>query len=315
MSTTISNRASAPDPITAENQAATAAAPLHGSSSFTLPEKPLVVIHPTKSWGGAKLGELWASRELLYLLTARDLKIRYKQTLLGAAWVVVQPLLMTVIFTVFLGMIVRVPSGGLPYPLLVFSGLIPWTFFSTAVNGCSASLIGNANLITKVYFPRVLLPASSIAGRLIDFSISFAMLIGIIVYFVVARGYHPVLTWNILAIPFLVGLMTLLAFGLGMLISALNVRYRDVGMAAPVLIQLWMFVSPVLYTTIIVPKKWLTVYYLNPMAGVIESFRTAMFGGAFNMFALTVSTVFALVLFFCAAWVFRRVEKNFADVI
>lgn len=274
-----------------------------------LPDEPLTTIQPGKSWGALDLRELWASRELLYFLMWRDVKVRYKQTALGIAWVVMQPLLMTVIFTMFLGVLARVPSGGVPYPLLVYTGLLPWTFFSSAVAGCGHSLVANANLITKVYFPRVLLPAAAVGGRLMDFAISSVILAGLMLY------YRVEPTAQLLALPLLVLLTTLLALGLGMLVSALNVKYRDVGVALPVLLQLWMFASPVLYPAELAPAGWRPLLALNPMVGVVEGFRAALLGGRFSKFALAVSTVVAAAQFVFAAFFFRRVERSFADVI
>ncbi|HVS81006.1 MAG TPA: ABC transporter permease [Pyrinomonadaceae bacterium] len=285
------------------------------TSSYSLPDEPLVTIEPTRSWLPLNFGDLWTYRELLYFLTWRDIKVRYKQTAMGIAWVVMQPLLMTLIFTVFLGMLARVPTGGLPYPLLIFTGLLPWNLFSSGVGAATYSLVGNSNLITKVYFPRVLVPAASIAARLVDFAISFAILAGILAYYRLARHYDIALTWNLAAIPFLIALTTLLSFGLGMLVSALNVKYRDVGVALPVVIQLGMFVSPVLYPLGIVPGKWQRLYALNPLVGVIDGFRTALLGGRFNQFALAVSVSFTIGLLIISAYIFRRFEKEFADFV
>ena len=283
--------------------------------SVRLPDEPLVTIQSNRSWLPLNFGDLWTYRELLYFLTWRDIKIRYKQTLLGIAWVVMQPLLMTLIFSVFLGILARVPTGGLPYPLLIFTGLLPWNLFSSGVLTATYSLVGNSNLITKVYFPRVLVPAASIAARLVDFAISFAILAGLIAYYHVARNFNARLSWNLAAIPFLIGLTTLLSFGLGMLVSALNVKYRDVGVAMPVVIQLWMFVSPVLYPSGIVPGNWQRLYALNPMVGVLDGFRVALLGGRFNQFALAVSISFAIGSLIISAYIFRRLEKGFADFV
>ncbi len=283
--------------------------------SVCLPDEPLVTIQPTRSWLPLNFGDLWTYRELLYFLTWRDIKVRYKQTVMGIAWVVMQPLLMTLIFSVFLGILARVPTGGLPYPLLIFAGLLPWNLFSSGVLTAAYSLVGNSNLITKVYFPRVLVPAASIAARLVDFAISFAILAGILAYYHMVRHYDIALTWNLAAIPFLIGLTTLLSLGLGMLVSALNVKYRDVGVALPVVIQLWMFVSPVLYPVSIVPGRWQRLYALNPLVGVIDGFRAALLGGRFNQFALAVSVGFAIGLLIFSASIFRRFEKDFADFV
>src|SRR5229473_3078661 len=285
-------------------------------SSVYVPEEPLVTIQPTRRWLPLNFGDLWTYRELLYFLTWRDVKVRYKQTLLGIAWVVMQPLLMTMIFSVFLGILARVPTGGLPYALLVYTGLLPWGLFSSGVTTAAYSLVGNSNLITRVYFPRVLVPAASIAARLVDFAISFVILAGLIVYYHLVRHYEIRLSWNLAAIPVLIALTTLLSLGLGILISALNVKYRDVGVALPVVMQLWMFVSPVLYSSVvIVPGKWQRLYALNPLVGIVEGFRIALLGGSFNRFALAVSAGFAIALAIISAYVFRHFEKGFADFV
>jgi lipopolysaccharide transport system permease protein len=293
--------------------------PIHPESrqqlSDSLPKKPVVTIEPTDSWHPLKLRDLWAFRELLYFLIWRELKVRYKQTLLGVAWVVMQPLLMTLIFTVFLGMLARVPTGGVPYALIVYTGLLPWSFFSSAVVGCSYSLVGNSNLITKVYFPRVLIPAASIGARLVDLAISFAILGGLLLYYRVIAKYPVTLTWNLLALPFLIILTTVCAFSLGTLASALNVKYRDVGVSLPVLMQLGMFVSPVIYSSALVPESWRKLYFLNPLAGLIDSFRVSVLGGRFNWFAVVSSIIFTAAMLVSALYLFRRIEKDFADVI
>ncbi|HVF51305.1 MAG TPA: ABC transporter permease [Pyrinomonadaceae bacterium] len=284
----------------------------HTPAAPQVPEMPLVTIAPAKSWSALDLRDLWAHRELLYFLMWRDIKVRYKQTLLGVAWVVLQPLLVTLIFTVFLGLLVRVPSEGTPYPLFVFLGLLPWTFFSSAVTGSGNSIVGNAHLITKVYFPRMIVPAASVGGRLVDFAVAFLILVAMMF------AYGVGLTWNVLMLPVLVALTTLFALGCGLLISALNVRYRDIGIALPVLIQLWMYVSPVLYPSRLVTDKWSAarwIYSLNPLVGIIDGFRAAMLGGTFDWYAISVAAVITLVLLVYSAYLFRRVEKSFADLI
>jgi lipopolysaccharide transport system permease protein len=289
-----------------------AAAPSLASTSYNLPEEPLTTIRPSGAWSALDLRDLWAYRELLYFLTWRDLKVRYKQTWLGVLWVVLQPLMMTLIFTVFLGMLVRVPSDGFPYALFVYVGLLPWTFFSSAVTGSGNSLIANSHLITKVYFPRLIVPTSAVAGRLVDFSIAFLILVGMLLY------YRVALTWNVLLLVPLIALTTLLALGCGMLLSALNVKYRDIGIALPVMIQLWMYVSPVLYPSRLISDRlgrWSWLYSLNPLVGLVDGFRFAVKGGTFNRFALGVSAVVTLVMLVYSAYMFRRVEKSFADII
>ena len=236
---------------------------------------PPIILEPSRSWVSLNLRDLWIYRELLYFLTLRDVKVRYKQTILGVAWVVMQPLLTTIIFTVFLGLLVKVPSDGIPYPLFAYAGLLPWTFFSGAVANSSNSLVGSAHLITKVYFPRMIIPGAAVGARLVDFAISAVILVGLMIY------YNVSLTWSILMLPALVLLIMLLTLGLGMWTSALNVKYRDVGVALPVLIQLGMYVSPVLYPLSLVPERWRLVYSLNPLVGILENFRAALLGKFF----------------------------------
>jgi lipopolysaccharide transport system permease protein len=318
MSTAVSNRASAPDPAsanTAVNQTRPVAREPLDFASFELPKKPLVTIEARKSWSVLNARELWGYRELLYFLAWRDLKVRYKQTFLGIGWVVIQPLLMTLVFSVILGRVARIQTGEVPYPLVVFSGLIPWTFFSAAISICSVSLISNSHLITKVYFPRVLLPAAALAGRLIDFAVSLVILAALILFYRQVLHYHLPLTRNIIALPFVIVLMIILTFALGMLASALNVKYRDIGLILPVLIQLWMFVSPVLYPASAISGNAQRLYFLNPLSGLIDGFRVSLFGGSFNRFGLGVSLMFTICLFVGSAWIFRRTQSLFADVI
>jgi lipopolysaccharide transport system permease protein len=285
-------------------------------TDIKLPDKPLVTIQPGRSWSAFDARELWAHRELLYFLTLRDLKVRYKQTLLGAVWVILQPLLMTLIFTVFLGMLARVrPPTGLPYPVFVYSGFLPWMFISGGIMGCSTSLTGNSNLLTKVYFPRVLLPAANLGTRVVDFAISLVILVGLIVIYRVVFHFQVALTWNLAALPLVFVLMALFTFGVGTVVSSLNVKYRDVGVALPVLIQLWMFTSPIVYPADLVPEKLRTLYSLNPIVGLIEGFRAALLGTDLPVFAIAVSAAFTIIALVCAAFVFRRTEKGFADVI
>lgn len=282
-------------------------------STQRLPEEPLVVIEPSKSWGMVRARDLWDYRELLYFLTWRDVKVRYKQTVLGVAWVVMQPLLATIIFTVFLGVLARVPSDrGVAYPVFVYTGLLPWTFFSTAVTSSGTSLVTNSHLITKVYFPRLIVPVAAICARVVDFAVAFLIYVAMAIY------YHVPPSANLLMLPVLVALMTLLAVGFGMLTAAVNVRYRDVGVALPVLIQLWMYVSPVLYPSRLVYERvghWGWLYWLNPLVGILDNFRAALLGGEFNWYALAVSTAATFALLAYTSVLFRRVEKSFADVI
>jgi lipopolysaccharide transport system permease protein len=276
--------------------------------TFELPEEPLV-IERTRAWQALKLRDLWASRELLYFLTWRDVKVRYKQTLLGMAWVVLQPLLMTLIFTIFLGRVVQVPSDGVPYLLFAYAGLMLWTFFSGAASTTGNCLVGNAPLITKVYFPRLIIPIAAISARVLDLCISFIILIGLMFY------YQIGMTKSLFMVPLFLVLLVLLALGFGLWTSAVNVKYRDVGIALPVLIQLWMFVSPILYPLSLVPPRWRLLYSMNPLVGIIAGFRAALFGHAFDWVTIGLSAVITLVFLVYAAYAFRNRERTFADII
>jgi lipopolysaccharide transport system permease protein len=277
-----------------------------------MPDEPLVVIEASDAWIPVNIGDLWTYRELLHVLALRDLKVRYKQTVIGIVWIVLQPLLMTVIFTIFLGKLARVPSSGqtIPYAIFAYAGLMVWTFFSGAISVGGQCLIGNAHLITKIYFPRFIIPCAVIAGRLIDLGISLVLLMVLMVI------YHVPLTWSILFVPIPLALAVLLALGFSMLTAALNVRYRDIGIVLPVLIQLWMFTSPVVYPATLVPAKWRGLYALNPLVGIVENFRAAVFGGiGFDWTALAIATFITLALFVYSAYAFRRADKTFADLL
>jgi lipopolysaccharide transport system permease protein len=274
-----------------------------------LPDEPLVTIQPSRSWSALNLRELWAYRELLYFLVWRDVKVRYKQTALGVAWVVMQPLLTTVIFTLFLGRMVGVPSDGVPYPLFLYAGMLPWTFFTGAITFSSNSLVGNSHLITKVYFPRALIPAAAVAARLLDFAVGFAVLVFLMAW------YRVGLTPNILMLPVCVLLVMLFSLGLGMAASAVNVKYRDVGVIVPFVLQLWMFAAPVVYPVSLVPEGWRRLYALDPLVGIIEGFRSSLFGRAFDWVSLATSAAITLALLVYASFFFRRVQTQFADIV
>jgi lipopolysaccharide transport system permease protein len=256
------------------------------------------------------LRELWAYRELLYFFTWRDIKVRYKQTLFGFAWAVVQPLLMMIIFTLFFGTLAKVPSENIPYPLFSFAGVLPWTLFAEGISRSSNSLVQDANLIQKVYFPRLLMPLSGILSPLVDFVIAFIVLIGLMLYY----AHYPTVTmfW---IIPFLI-LELLLAIGIGLWLSAINVEYRDVRYAIPFLIQLGLFASPVVYPVTFVPERFQAVYGLvNPMAGILEGFRWAILGTKPPSALLIASVAIVLVILISGAFYFRRREKAFADIV
>ena len=279
--------------------------------NLVLQEKPFIVIEPTRNWVALRLSDLWAYRELLYFLTWRDVKVRYKQTALGVAWAIIQPVFTMIIFTLFFGKLagIEAQTGGIPYPIFAYAGLLPWTFFSNALSASGNSLVGSANLITKVYFPRMIIPGAAVAAGLVDFAIAFLILIALMFY------YGVTLSLNILMLLPLVLLTALLALGMGMWLSALNVKYRDVRFALPFLIQLWMFVSPVIYPSTFLPAKWRWLLMLNPLTGIIEGFRSALFGRAFDWTALALSTLIALVLLVYSSYSFRRMEKSFADIV
>ena len=277
--------------------------------SYDLPEKPLVTIEARKSWVPLNLRDLWACRELLYFLMWRDIKVRYKQTVLGAAWAVIQPLVTMIIFTYFFGKLARVPTDGVPYPIFFYTGLLLWTFFANGVNSGANSLIGNSNLITKVYFPRLIIPSAAVGAGLLDFAIASVLLIGMLVYY----GF-PVTSGYLMLLP-LVALTTVLALGVGIWFSALNVKYRDVRYALPFLIQIWLFVSPIIYPSSLVPEEWRWVMWLNPLTGVVEAFRASLFGRPFLWAALAYSCGFGIVMLGYASYAFRRMERSFAELI
>lgn len=279
------------------------------SPSIQLPDKPLVTVEAARPGASFGLGDLWSYRELAYFLVWRDLKVRYRQTFLGVAWAVLQPLSMAVAFTLLLGILIRVNTGDVPYPLFVYSGLVVWSFFQGAVTNSSGSVVESSNLITKVYFPRLIVPIAAVGGRLVDLGISAVILLGMALFYGVSFGPH------LLMVPVLVALVTLLALGVGIWASAINVKYRDVGVVMPVATQLWMYASPVIYPVTLIPEGWRWLYSLNPMVGVVENFRAALLGLPFDWTALAVSAGAALLLLAGAVYAFRRVEKGFADII
>jgi lipopolysaccharide transport system permease protein len=275
----------------------------------SLPDKPLVTIQPSNPWVPLNIRDIWAFRELLAFLTWRDIKVRYKQTVLGAAWAIIQPLFTTLIFTLLFGRLAGIPSDGVPYPLFAYAGLLPWTFFSNAVSNSGNSLVGSANLITKVYFPRMIIPGAAVAAGLVDLAFAFLILVGMFIYY----GVH--MTWQLLMLPVLIIVLSLLAFAVGMWMSALNVKYRDIRYALPFLIQLWMFVSPVIYPSSMIHGKLRMLFDINPVTGLIENFRASLFGQPFNLRSLALSAVITLALLVFSAFTFRRMEKSFADII
>src|SRR5947207_4519626 len=279
------------------------------SQTFRLPAEPLVVIQPSKKWSLLSLKDIWAYRELLFFLTWRDVKVRYKQTALGAAWAILQPLFMMIIFTIFFGRLAGVASSGIPYPLFALAGLVPWTFFSNAISASGNSLVGSANLITKVYFPRLIVPAAAMLAGLIDFVLAFALLILLMLY------YRVALNVQMLFLPVLVLLTAMFALAVGTWMSALNVKYRDVRFALPFVIQLWLFVSSVILPSSSIPQKWRWILLLNPMSAIIEGYRSALFGLPFDWPALSIASVLTIFALLYAIYAFGRVERSFADII
>lgn len=274
-----------------------------------LPDKPLVSIRPSKSWSSGDISAIWEYRELLLFLTWRDVRVRYRQTVIGLLWVVIQPLFTMIIFALFFGRLVGVPSDGVPYPLFAFAGIVPWTFFSNTVNSSSNSLVGSSNLITKVYFPRLIIPGAAVMAGLVDFSVAMLVMGGLMVFYQVGP------TMNILILPPLMILTALLALGVGMWMSALNVKYRDVRFALPFVLQLLMFATPIIYPSSIVPAPWSRLIFLNPLAGLIDAYRSAVLGRPFNWQSIGFTTVLTLGLLVWAAAYFRRTERHFADIV
>jgi lipopolysaccharide transport system permease protein len=246
---------------------------------------------------------------MLFFLASRDIKLRYRQTMLGVLWAVIQPVFPMAVFAVFFGRLAGMPSDGIPYPAFALAGLLPWTFFASAVTNSAASVVGSASLVTKVYFPRMIIPASAVLTALVDLAAASAALAGLIVW------YQIPLRASLFMLPVLVAVLTMLALGVGMLSAGLTVRYRDVKYALPMLIQFWMFATPIIFPSSLVPERWRFVLGLNPLTGIIENFRSAVFGRPFVWDALILSIVIAGAVLVCAAYVFRRLERTFADAM
>ncbi len=271
---------------------------------------PVTIIQPSNGWIPFQLGELWAYRELLYFFIWRDIKVRYKQTVLGAAWAIIQPFFTMVVFSIFFGQLARISSENVPYPIFAYSALVPWMYFANALTQASNSLVANERMITKVYFPRLLVPLAAVLAGLMDFVIAFSVLLGMMLYY----GIIP--TIAIWTVPFFILLATTTALGVGLWLSALNVRYRDVRYAIGFLIQFWLFATPVAYPSSLVPEPWRVLYGLNPMVGVVEGFRWSLLGQAQPpglMFVVSLLTVIALLV--SGLYYFRRMEHTFADVV
>ncbi len=273
-------------------------------------EWAIIRIEPSKGWVSLKLQELWEYRELLYFLIWKDIKVRYKQTILGGTWAIIQPFFTMVVFSLFFGKLAKVPSDGLPYPLFSYAALVPWNFFANGLQQASNTLVGNSNLITKVYFPRMAMPIASVLSGLVDFILAFIVLIGMIFYF----GLAP--TGNIVWLPLFLMLSFITALGVSLWLSALYVQFHDVRHIIPFLTQLWLFATPIAYPSSLLAEPWRTLYGINPMTGVVEGFRWALLGTKTAPGPIIlVSGVVAMGLLLSGAFYFRRMEKTFADVV
>lgn len=274
------------------------------------PAAIVTTIKPSSGWRGLDLAEIWSRKELLYFLAWREVKVRYKQTLLGASWALLQPLFTMIIFTLFFGRLGHVPSDGFPYPLFVFTALVPWMFFSNGLTLASNSLVNNAQLVTKIYFPRILVPMAAVLGGLVDFLLAFVLLMGIVCWYGVK--IHSAILW----MPLFLVLAFVSSLAAGLWLSALNVEYRDIRHTVPFLVQMWMFATPIAYSSSRIKEPWHTLYAINPMVGVVEGFRWAILGGRTRPgLTLLVSSVIAVIALVTGALFFRRIEKRFADLI
>jgi lipopolysaccharide transport system permease protein len=300
---------SQPGPDLASATAPAAVSSATVATAESRPRVPVLVIRGGRKWLGFGLRDLWTHRDLFYFLAWRDVKVRYKQTVLGIAWAVLQPFLTMVVFTALFGRLAHVPSDGEPYAIFSYAALLPWNFFNNAVTNSSNSLVGNANLISKVYFPRLVIPGAAVGAALVDFAIAATIL------FLMMAAYGLAFTPRLFMFPVLTLLATVVALGIGTWMSALNVKYRDVRYALPFALQVWMFLTPIIYPLSFVPAAWRWVLQLNPLSGIIEGFRDAVFGRPFDWTALAGSASLAIVLLICAAYVFRRMELEFADII
>lgn len=272
---------------------------------------PVTLIRPSRGWTGLRLHELWSYREVVYFLAWKDVKLRYKQSVLGVAWAVLQPFLMMVAFTIFFNRVAGVSApGGFPYPVFSYAALVPWTFFASGLTLASNSLVANSNMIKKIYFPRLALPLSSVLAPGFDFVWAFLVLVGMLVFYRIAP------TTNVLFLPYFFLLALVASLGVGLWLSAMNLQFRDVAYVVPFLLQIWLIVSPVIYSAENLAQPWKTIYALNPMAGVIEGFRWALLGGGpAPVLTVVLSTVTALAVLVSGAFYFRRLERTFADVV
>jgi lipopolysaccharide transport system permease protein len=274
------------------------------------PSQVALRIAPSRGWAPLNLAELWRYREIVFFLAWRDIKVRYKQTALGAAWAVIQPFFTMVVFSLFFGKMAQIPSDGVPYPVFSYCALVPWSFFAQGLTQSANSLVGSSNLIKKVYFPRLAVPLATIASGLIDLMIAFVVLLGMILFY----GIVP--SWHVVWLPAFVLLALVTSLGVGLWLSALNVQYRDVRYTIPFLTQFWLFVTPIAYPSSLLPERWRVLYGLNPMVGVVDGFRWALLGtGSAPGLEMAASTAVAAVVLVAGLYYFRRMERAFADVV
>jgi lipopolysaccharide transport system permease protein len=279
-------------------------------ATVTTEASPHIRIGPSRGWSALRLRELWEYRELLFFLTWRDVKVRYQQTILGAAWAILQPFMTMVVFSLFFGKLAKVPSDGIPYPIFSYAALVPWTFFATGLTQASNGMVTHANLIKKVYFPRLAIPIARIMAGLVDFCLAFIVLLGMMIF----MGITPTINMAWLPLFLLLALMT--ALGVGLWFAAMNVQFRDITYTMPFIAQFWMFATPIAYPSSLLPEPWQTLYGLNPMAGVVEGFRWALLGaGGAPKPIVFVSALVAVVVLVSGAYYFRRMERTFADVV
>lgn len=271
--------------------------------------RPLI-IEPTRGWRALRVADIWEYRELMYFLTWRDIKVRYKQTVLGAAWAIIQPFMMMVVFSLFFGRLAGIPSDDLPYPIFTYAALVPWVFFANGLTQASASLVTSSNMIRKVYFPRLIIPISAVLSGVVDFGLAFIVLLGMMLYY----GVTP--TINTVYLPLLLLLALATSLGVGLWLSALNVQFRDVRYTVPFAVQLWLFATPIAYPSSLLSEPWRTIYGINPMTGVVEGFRWALLGTETAPgITIMVSAVTSVVLLVTGAYYFKRLERSFADVV
>ncbi len=271
---------------------------------------PVIHIKPAKGWVTLGLRELWAYRELLYFFVWRDIKVRYKQTILGASWAIIQPFFTMIVFSIFFGRLAKVPSDGLPYPIFSYAALVPWSFFANGVSQASNTLVANSNMVKKIYFPRLAMPIASVLAGIVDFVLAFLVLLGMMLF------YNVTPTINVLWLPLFLLLALTTSLGVSLWLAAMNVQFRDVRYVVPFIIQIWLFITPIAYSSTLLSEPWHTIYGINPMAGVVEGFRWALLGTATAPGAIVaVSAIVSLVILISGAFYFRRIEKTFADVV